>query len=103
MSKKKFSTKIPFELTVQSMDRSCGLDGCPNCEYGKVKEWIHVWSKLKIVAICQAPFPGGLSKKTERPLALVYECQKCFEKFWYHTDKHHKQTLEYLLNEGAIK
>ncbi len=100
---KTFSNNSPCELIVQNMDRSCGLDGCPNCGFGEVKEWIHVFSKLKIIAICQAPFPGGLSKKTERPLALVYECQKCFEKFWYHTNQCHKETLEELLNEGRIE
>ena len=101
--KDKFSNKSPCELTVMNMDRSCGLDGCPNCKFGKVKEYKHVFTKLKIIAVCKAPFPGGLSKKTERPLALVYECQKCFEKFWYHTTKGHKETLEYLLAEGIIK
>ncbi len=100
---KRFSTKQPCELTVMNTDRGCGLDGCPNCGFGKVKEWKHVFSKLKIIAICKAPWVGGLSKKSARPLAIVYECQKCFVKSWYHTTKHHKETLEELQNEGLLK
>ena len=105
MKKKKFPNKSPCELTVQNMDRACGIDGCPNCHY-KENERFHEFRfmrMVKILAICKAPWVGGLSKKTERPLAIVYECPKCFEKFWFHTTKGHKETLEYLLSEGVIK
>lgn len=91
MKKKPFADKAPCDLTTMNMDRSCGLDGCPNCEFGKVKEWKYVYKKLKIIAICKAPWVGGITY--ERPLAIVYECQKCFETFWYHTTESHKELL----------
>lgn len=97
---KKFPTKSPCELTVRKMDRSCGLEGCPNCEYGKLEEWKHDKKRLKIIAICKAPWVGGFTQ--QRPLAIVYECQKCFKIFWFHTTKSHKESLESLLNEGLL-
>jgi hypothetical protein len=100
---KRFSTKQPCELTVMNMDRGCGLDGCPKCGFGEEKDWKTNWNKLKIVAVCKAPWVGGLTKKLARPLALVYECQGCFEKSWFHTTKGFKETLEELRHEGIIK
>lgn len=86
------------------MDRSCGTDGCPNCHY-KENESSHQFRfmrMVKILAICKAPWVGGFSKVSARPLAIVSECPKCFDKFWYHTTKSHKECLEGLLNEGVM-
>lgn len=91
-----FKTNSPCELTTSNMDRSCALDGCPNCDYKGKDEY---WAKnINIVAICQAPWVGGIAEK--RPLAIVYECKKCFEYFWFHTTESHKKSLERLYEES---
>lgn len=97
---KKFSNKSPVELTRQNMDRSCALCNCPDCDFN-FRDDNHYWFKrVEIVAICEAPWVGGTFEK--RPLAIVYQCPKCFEYFWFHTIESHKDTLEDLLNEGMI-
>jgi len=103
MNKKlKFSNKSPCQLVRNNMDRGCALDGCPKCGHKEINSKYIGWERtLKIICICKAPWVGGITGN--RPLAIVYECQKCFEYSWFHTTKGHKDTLEELLNEGIIK
>lgn len=101
MTKKKFNTISPCELTTENMDRCCALDSCPNCDYDFSTPDIGWFRKVKIICICEAPFAGGFNIK--RTKAIVYECPNCFNYFWFHTDIHTKETLENLLNNGIIK
>lgn len=100
---KKFSNKSPCELIVENMDRSCALSCCPECAFDFEVKNCYWFKQVKIIAICKAPWIGGFSKKTERHLAIVYQCSNCFQYFWFHTTQGHKETLEDLLNEGIIK
>jgi len=101
MKRKYFPKITPCELTTDNMDRCCALDNCPGCDFDLENHCMCWFKKLKIVAICEAPWPGGFNK--ERTKAIVYECPNCFEHFWFHTDIHTKQHLEDLLNMGEIK
>ena len=92
-----FKNNSPCSLTVSNMDRGCGLGECPDCEVklGTGRFW---FKNVDIVAICEAPWVGGMMK--DRPLAIVYQCRHCFEHFWFHTNESHKETLEELYKES---
>ena len=92
-----FLSDASYNLVKSNYDAGCALGICIHCEekLGANRYW---FKNVDILAICEAPWCSGLIEK--RPLAIVYECNHCFEYSWFHTTERHKEALEELYKES---
>jgi len=74
---------------------------CPSCQQIPIdKEKCFYLSPFEQIFIGIADAPFGAENKE---VAVIFECQKCFKKYWFHWTKNAAEDLLYTQCKGAKK